>query len=942
VATNGYRDRVISLGSALVVRAQTGIGQKRIGRLGMPKMQNNRPNLFDFVQKAQRESTSNKFCKKTDLSDESSVEDFFVMRLLKDLEYNDSEIKPKKALAKITIPAGGRKKENYRPDYAIVCTGKPRWLIEAKASDQDIDKWAYQGSGYALELNKQFTGENPVQYYVLTNGLALKVWKWDEQTPALSLSFHNFTDDDPQYLALQSILSSAIVRKEWNVKTTKPDEMVLRRPSVEEVKRLFKSCHNLIWKSEKMSPQPAFFEFVKIMFVKLWEDRKLHDDPELGPLINDGNPIPVDRVVFSTKWIDSLEAKGVENPVDGTLFEHLVQTLKEGVAKGKKKPIFEDNERIRLHQGTIKQVVSKMENFDMFGIDEDLNGRLFETFLSATMRGEALGQYFTPRSIVKLMECIAHPTAQRGNIDRVIDACCGTGGFLIEALTDMRNQVRENQSLTPKEASALLEKIANQSIVGVDAGQDPPLARIARVNMYLHGDGGSRIYAADSLDKSVSTSVGTSPEAKLELEELKRILDNEKGGGFDIVLTNPPFSMGYSSNLPDEEAILRQYDLMTFGHSGTSKRRQSLTSRAMFIERYYDLLKPGGKLITVIDDATLSTKTHSYVRDFIREKFIIRAVISLPGDAFQRVGARAKTSVLYLVKRKPGEKGQPDVFMMESSYIGLDDVPMKTPKSKADEARALAEEESRQIIESFNRFMVGKKGPYVVSSARITDRLDVKSCLPRTDDISKDWLAEGLEVLPLQDIVENITSGGINPKDSPDEKFTFLRIKYDGLAEEGETRLGKEMTYTNVIHPAENNIVVSNIAMALGAASVLPKDLAHTVASSEFTILRVTDKRFDPWYLCGYLRSSEVRARLLSTATGISRHCVSWDFLKDLPVPLVDSVLQRTVSKHFQSALTKQRQADKDKDAMRRALSEKLGVENDWALKRLRAAKPPK
>jgi type I restriction enzyme M protein len=77
----------------------------------------------------------------------------------------------------------------------------------------------------------------------------------------------------------------------------------------------------------------------------------------------------------------------------------------------------------------------------------------------------------------------------------------------------------------------------------------------------------------------------------------------------------------------------------------------------MFMERYRDLLVEGGRLLTVIDDGLLAGDDFSHVRDFIRNEFLIRGVISLPGDAFQRSGARAKTTVLYLEKRQKGEVG---------------------------------------------------------------------------------------------------------------------------------------------------------------------------------------------------------------------------------------------------------------------------------------------
>src|SRR5439155_16537667 len=136
--------------------------------------------------------------------------------------------------------------------------------------------------------------------------------------------------------------------------------------------------------------------------------------------------------------------------------------------------------------------------------------------------------------------------------------------------------------------------------------------------------------------------------------------------------------------------------------------------------------------------------------------------------------------------------------------------------------------------------------------------------------------------------------------------------------------------------------VVSNIAMALGAVCVLPQEFEHTIASSEFTIMRVEHEEFDPWFLWGYLRSAEVRARLLSTATGIARHRVEWDVLKDIPVLLMDEGFQKSVSQRYQAASRAVRSAEATRDEADHVLGEELNLNNDWAVKRLRAAKPPK
>jgi type I restriction enzyme M protein len=918
-------------------------GKGRPIRTGKTRELVPRRTLFDYVNQAEHDVDENKYCNRAVLRDEASVEEFFVSRLLKDLGYEDSEIRPKNTLQEIAI-SRGRKKENFRPDYAIVTRNKPRWIIDAKSTQEKVDDWSYQTAGYAHGLNQQFSGENPCQYHAVTNGLVLKAYRWDEAESILSLDFENFVDDDPKFLELRSLLGATIARKGWKQTASVPS-VKLAKPSVEEVKRLFKSCHDLIWKAEKMNPQPAFVEFTKIMFVKLLEDRKLHDDGMLGPLIAANKPIPKDRLVFSVAWIEAREAEGVESPVDRILFKKVAEILHDAVVRGKKKPIFAPDERIRLQMGTIKQVVSRLESYDMFSIDEDLNGRLFETFLSATMRGQALGQYFTPRSIVKLMTRLGGPVAGRDRIERVIDACCGTGGFLIEVLTEMRNQIKDNQSLTPKEAQDLQEKIANQSIFGIDAGSDPPLAKIARINMYLHGDGGSRIYAADGLDKSVRTGVGDDPRSKLELEELgemMRGIAKNQTKAFDLALTNPPFSMGYSSALPNEQAILQQYALTTFGAEDTNKRRASLRSSVMFIERYADLLGDGGRLVTVIDDAILNSHKNAYARNFVRKRFIIRAIISIPSDAFQRVGARVKTSILYVVKRAKGETGQPDVFMYECQYVGLDDVPMKTRASKALQARQNAERESDEVVRAFKLFLAGKKGPWLVKGSMLTDRLDVKSCLPRTNDVSDTWRANGLAVVPLSTIFDPVIDGAFNPGDSPELSYTLLRVRYDGIAEEGEAALGSELTYHEVWQAQANDLAASNIALALGSVCVMPPDLVHCLASSEFTIMRLKDKRFDPWFMWGFLRSSEVRARLLSQSTGLARHRVGWEILKDIPVPFVAEETQRRLGRRFRESVETVRLADKTRQATVKEMSGLLDLDNEWAVHRLRAAKPPK
>lgn len=500
----------------------------------------------------------------------------------------------------------------------------------------------------------------------------------------------------------------------------------LERPTPQQAKALFTQCHRAIWKSEGQGRTGAFMEFTKLMFVKLFYDRKLRDDEKIKAALRKAGPamVPRDAVVFSTHWIESHDL--ATSPVNDVLFKQLRDAIEVDIANKKKKRIFESDEKIDLKPDTVRLVVRKLQHWDMFGIDEDLNGRLFETFLSATMRGDDLGQYFTPRSVVKLVTQLADPQVIGKEAEKVMDACCGTGGFLIEVLTQLRHAVQQNGSLSAKEKEDLNDLICNESIYGIDFGKNPPVARIARINMYLHGDGGSCIYFADALDKEMLIEKTEDAEVQGDQGQLKRKL--RAGLKFGVVVTNPPFSMTKEMSHDAEARILKQYKLAVV--PGTGKYRNSLRSNAMFFERYHDLLEDGGRLLTVIDDGLLNSAEFKFVRDFIRDHFIIRAIISLPGDAFQRSGARAKTSVVYLTKRAKGETGQPDVFVHECRHVGLDDVVLRTRPSVAERKRNLATGEIGEVVDAFGAYQAGKRGPWLVPASRLTDRLDAKFLRP--------------------------------------------------------------------------------------------------------------------------------------------------------------------------------------------------------------------
>ena len=877
---------------------------------------------------------ANKFCRSTDLTNEASVETFFVNRLLADLEYKDAEIKTKKAIKELRIPKG-RQTELYRPDYLMMSGISPRWLIDAKSTNDKIEDFTHQCAGYALQINRKYP-ERPVRYYMLTNGLLTRVYVWDQEEAVLSLRFGDVVDGNVKFQTLRKMLGADVVRMGWPIDPTaappKGATHKLTRPNMDVVKKAFLRCHRIIWKSEKMGKQAAFVEFAKLLFVKLWEDRRLRDMPELMAMIGKDEPLPATDVRFSTRWINEQE-KNSPNPVDTLLFGRLVESLEQEIEAKKRKRIFDATEHLQLSPGTAKRVVQQLEHDYLFGIDEDLNGRMFETFLTATMRGQALGQFFTPRSVVKLITRLAQLHAGPDHVERVIDACCGTGGFLIEALTEMRRQIWDNQSLTARQRTDLLDEIANEAIFGVDAGRDPNLARIARINMYLHGDGGSRIYMTDALRHPPVASEADTVEVKNDVKQLNQLLAS--GVLFDACLTNPPFSMDYAATVPEEKEVLETFTLATYG----GKVRRSLRSSVMFIERYWQLLKPGGRLLTVIDDSVLGGKQYAAVRDFIRERFVIRAIISLHGDAFQRSGARAKTSVLYVVKRD-ADTSQPAAFVYESRYIGLDDVVPRTRASVAEAARTQATSEIAQIADAFEDYLAGTIGPWLVQPDKLNGRLDAKSLLPwSVDQLQPHWQAVGIVSTILEQLVDPVDEP-VTLK--PDERYEFMRISYEGHAERGDIALGREVSYSKIGRARVGDIVVSNISAVYKAICVVPEGLDHLLVSNEFTVMRLKPGvDADPLYIWSVLRSTAVIAEWLSGASGVGRTRVDWEILRRQRIPLLEGPRQREIGEMYRIAEDHERQGLVLRERAESQLIP-LDLESNAARDRIQRAKPPR
>ena len=892
---------------------------------------------------------TNLFCSLDDLGNEASVEQFFVSRLLADLGYKDSQIMPKESLENLAVHQG-RKRLHYRPDYALKYRGQVRWVCDAKAANEALDDWVGQCASYCLELNRR-ARTNPVEFFVLTNGVATDVYRWDADEPVLQLDFEDFNSGNRKYEQLARLLGpSAFAASRPSSGSAEPELVTLHRKSASDLNLDFAWAHKYIYKRENLSYGSAFMEFVKVIFLKLLSDREVRKNPDAVVNADGSITVPASDVNFTTAWIESLE-KVHPNPMDAVQFARLLKDLDTEIQKKQKKRIFSADEHIRLSNETIKAITKRFQFTDLYGIDSDLNGRMFETFLNATLRGKDLGQYFTPRSVAKLATRLADLRVGPDDPMIVLDACCGTGGFLIEALTDMWQSIDSDLSLSSTDRASKRDKIAQQSLFGIDVARDPALARIARINMYLHGDGGSRIYQLDSLDKLMRDLDTDDVELQGEKDEFRELLGEHPAGFADVVLTNPPFAKEYSRAQPPEKRLLDKYAL-AFDTSGARKRPlRSLRSSVMFLERYHDLLVPGGLLVSVIDDGILGGDSYAQTRSWLREHYLIRAVISLPGDAFQRSQARVKTSLLLMEKRKPSEEQeQPPVFMYYCTSVGIDDPPRQRVLPGDEQLRRNATGEIARVAELYRDFRAGgqKASQWVVPGDSIGNRMDVKAVLPTPGTQVPEWVGSGRTVVQMNSLIRPAfaslaRANDVVPSDDPAylEPRTHLRVRYDGFAEEGDEVDVSDSKPRRLYIVRKGDLVVSHINAINGAAAIVPDDLDGCAVTDEYTVCAASGA-MDIRLVWALLRSPVARADLLLLSTGIGRTRIDWSHISQLKVPMPSASESASILATVMKAEKAEKAAREFRVSAQSQVLDDLQMDSAHAQSLLAAFKPPR
>lgn len=496
-------------------------------------------------------------------------------------------------------------------------------LVECKR--QEVSEAEYQ---QAIEQAYSYAYALPsdVKYVWVTSGIKSDYFEVDKNQNS-----RNQLPDIPQY-GVNSVASykyayDAQYLPEESGKQRFFDLSVIDQS---ELTRRFKQAHEALWAGGQLNPSEAFDELDKLIFCKIWDERKPR---------RMGDPYDF-QIITVSKEDERDEAKRrlIEND---NLYKRIIALYEEG--RKKDKEVFRDN--IRLTPEKIRTVVSYLESVNLGETDLDSKGRAFETFMGSFFRGN-FGQYFTPREIVKFIVDVL----PIDHDSKVLDTSCGSGGFLLYALNKVRDKATEiypnykTDTRQYKHWFAYWHDFAEKNLYGIEISEQ--ISRAAKMNMIIHDDGHTNVITSDGL---------LSDETIIE----KTNNQGFKYGTFDFIITNPPFG---STIRQSEKAYLKTYQLgkkeedWLAVSARPQNTRDGQSTEVLFIEQDYKFLKDGGYLAIVLPDGVLSNRSFQYVRTQIEDWFRIVAVVSMPQTAFMANGAGVKSSVLFLKKWTKSER----------------------------------------------------------------------------------------------------------------------------------------------------------------------------------------------------------------------------------------------------------------------------------------------
>ena len=230
-------------------------------------------------------------------------------------------------------------------------------------------------------------------------------------------------------------------------------------------------------------------------------------------------------VLITKEFVDSLKEmwslmtpKGIRGAIEGVLSDLLdgsdnkakkIELLQKNVLGNQKVRALKTNDWMEILETIILDIYRYIDTDSSEG--QDILNMFFIAFNKYTGKADK-NQAFTPDHITEFMCRIAGVDRTK----RVLDATCGSGSFLVQAMVKELADCRRGK--TEDEAATLMKKVKEEHIFGIEV--EEKAYGLSTTNMLIHGDGNSNIKFGSCFDCK------------------QFIMDANP----DIILMNPPYN----------------------------------------------------------------------------------------------------------------------------------------------------------------------------------------------------------------------------------------------------------------------------------------------------------------------------------------------------------------------------------------------------------------
>ena len=411
-----------------------------------------------------------------------------------------------------------------------------------------------------------------------------------------------------------------------------------------DLKAALRRCHNYIYANQGIQKAEAFHELQKLIFCKVLDEKEVVDD-----------------LRFFVRGEERKSIAGQRRLRD----ERIAPLFKE--VKDHYPYIFDPDDRVKLNLKVLAYIVSELQRYSLLNTQTDVKGQAYEELVGANLRGDR-GEFFTPRNVCDMavhMVLSLHLN-QRITSLKVLDCCCGTGGFLVAVINLLRDKIAGferakggSEEDIRNRVGERVRELAERNLFGMDI--NPFLVRTTQMNLVMHGDGSANVFQGDSLAAA----------GEWEDETARRKV---KQGAFDIVVTNPPF--GGKAHI-DDPHVLSRYELPAWEFKDT---RRLMPAEQLFVEGALKYVKRGGYLAIVLPRSIANNPGLKFIRKWLLDHARLVASIDLPKETFAEGGGVPNPSVLVLQRLtredeklvRAGALDEYEIFMAIPKKVGID------------------------------------------------------------------------------------------------------------------------------------------------------------------------------------------------------------------------------------------------------------------------------